>query len=45
LSIYLGEEIAEEVEVEMKRLDRPRSWLIQQAWRNARATIKAMPGR
>ena len=42
-SIYLPDELADELEAEARRLDRSESWLIQQAWRFARERIRALP--
>ena len=42
-SIYLPEEMLEEIEVEAERLDRSLSWLVQQAWRIARKEIQYHP--
>ncbi len=39
-SIMLDEESFNELHAESKRQDRPISWLLQQAWREARSTIK-----
>ena len=43
-SLYFPEEMLEEIQREAVRLDRSLSWIMQQAWRNARTQIAKMPG-
>lgn len=43
-SIYFPAETLEEIKREAARLDRSISWVVQRAWRTARAKIKEMPG-
>lgn len=43
-SIYVPAEILDEIEHEMQRQERTMSWLMQQAWRIARPTIRSLPG-
>lgn len=43
-SLYLPDEMLNEMEAEAIRQDRSLSWLIQKAWNLARARIQAMPG-
>jgi uncharacterized small protein (TIGR04563 family) len=43
-SLYFPEEMIAELQKEAERLDRPLSWVVQQAWRLSREQIKKMPG-
>lgn len=43
-SLYLPDDVLDELHREARRLDRPLSWVIQHAWRLARAEIMASPG-
>jgi uncharacterized small protein (TIGR04563 family) len=43
-SLYFPETMLQEIKDEAARLDRSLSWVVQRAWKNARAEIKAMPG-
>ena len=43
-SLYFPEEMLEEIQREAVRLDRSLSWIMQQAWKNARTQIAKMPG-
>ncbi len=43
-SLYFPEEMLREIQEEATRLDRSLSWIMQQAWRSARAQIAKMPG-
>jgi uncharacterized small protein (TIGR04563 family) len=40
LTLYFPQEMLDEIERECKRLDRPFSWIVQRAWRIARAELK-----
>lgn len=42
-SLYFPEETLAEISVEAKRLDRSLSWIVQRAWKMARAEIKKIP--
>jgi uncharacterized small protein (TIGR04563 family) len=42
-SIYLPDQIAEELESEAKRQDRTVSWLLKRAWLESREKIKRYP--
>lgn len=42
-SIYLPEDILEEIQREATRLDRSLSWIVQHAWRLARRDVQRMP--
>jgi len=42
-SLYFPEEMLAEIERESQRQDRSLSWIVQQAWKIARADIKRMP--
>jgi uncharacterized small protein (TIGR04563 family) len=43
-SLYFPEMALEEIKVEAQRLERSLSWVVQRAWKEARAEIKALPG-
>ncbi len=43
-SLYFPEEMLREIQEEATRQDRSVSWIMQCAWRSARATIGKMPG-
>ena len=43
-SLYFPEEMLKEIQEEATRQDRSLSWIVQQAWRSARAQIAKMPG-
>jgi len=43
-SLYFPEEMLREMQEEATRQDRSLSWIMQQAWRTARARIGTMPG-
>ena len=43
-SLYFPEDMLNEIQEEARRLDRSLSWIVQQAWRTARAQIAKMPG-
>ena len=43
-SLYFPEDMLTEIQEEARRLDRSLSWVVQQAWRTARAQIAKMPG-
>ncbi len=43
-SLYFPEEMLREIQQEATRQDRSLSWIMQQAWRSARAQIAKMPG-
>lgn len=42
-SLYFPEEMLEEIRKESTRQDRSLSWIVQQAWKIARADIKKLP--
>ncbi|HLL53763.1 MAG TPA: TIGR04563 family protein [Myxococcaceae bacterium] len=42
-SLYFPEEMLSEIQREAIRQDRSISWIVQQAWKVARADIKRMP--
>lgn len=42
-SLYFPEDMLEEIQKEASRQDRSLSWIVQQAWRVARADIRKMP--
>ena len=42
-SLYFPEEMLEEIQREAGRQDRSISWIVQQAWKVARAQIKKIP--
>jgi uncharacterized small protein (TIGR04563 family) len=42
-SLYFPEEMLKEIQVEANRQDRSLSWIVQQAWRIARAEIMRFP--
>ena len=42
-SLYFPEEMLEEIQREANRQDRSLSWIVQQAWKVARADIRRMP--
>ena len=43
-SLYFPDEMLREIEAEANRQDRSLSWIVQQAWKAARAQIAKMPG-
>lgn len=43
-SLYFPEDMLLEIQGEATRLDRSLSWIVQQAWKTARAQIARMPG-
>jgi uncharacterized small protein (TIGR04563 family) len=43
-SLYFPEEMLREIQEEALRLDRSLSWIVQQAWRAARAQLAKVPG-
>jgi uncharacterized small protein (TIGR04563 family) len=43
-SLYFPEEMIAEIQKEAERLDRPLSWIVQQAWRLSREQVQKMPG-
>ena len=42
-SLYFPESMLKEIQVEANRQDRSLSWIVQQAWKVARAEIKRYP--
>ena len=42
-SLYFPEEMLKEIEIEAQRQDRSLSWIVQQAWKIARADMKKIP--
>jgi uncharacterized small protein (TIGR04563 family) len=43
-SLYFPEHMLQEIQQEATRQDRSLSWIMQQAWRIARARIGSIPG-
>ena len=43
-SLYFPEDMLQEIQQEATRQDRSLSWIVQQAWRLARARIASIPG-
>lgn len=43
-SLYFPEEMLTEIQQQALRLDRSLSWIVQQAWRTARAQLASVPG-
>jgi len=43
-SLYFTEDMLEEIHHEATRQDRSVSWIVQQAWRIARAEVMKFPG-
>jgi len=43
-SLYFPEDMLREIQEEATRQDRSLSWIVQQAWRSARAQIAKLPG-
>ncbi len=43
-SLYFSEEMLREIQEEATRQDRSLSWIVQQAWRSARAQMAKIPG-
>ncbi|HEY6001580.1 MAG TPA: TIGR04563 family protein [Anaeromyxobacter sp.] len=44
-SLYFPDEMLREIQGEATRQDRSLSWIVQQAWKAARAQIAKIPGR
>jgi uncharacterized small protein (TIGR04563 family) len=42
-SLYFPEDMLSEIQAEAKRQDRSLSWIVQKAWRRARADIMKIP--
>ena len=42
-SLYFPEEMLKEIEFEAQRQDRSLSWIVQQAWKIARADLRRIP--
>lgn len=42
-SLYFPEDMLGEIQAEAQRLDRSMSWIVQQAWKMARAQILQFP--
>lgn len=42
-SLYFPEAMLDEIKTESVRLDRSLSWVVQRAWKTARAEIKKIP--
>jgi uncharacterized small protein (TIGR04563 family) len=42
-SLYFPEDMLKEIQTEANRQDRSLSWIMQQAWRIARAEIRSIP--
>ena len=43
-SLYFPDEMLAEIQQQALRLDRSLSWIVQQAWRTARAQVAGFPG-
>ncbi len=43
-SLYFPDEMLREIETEAQRLDRSLSWVVQHAWKLARAQLARVPG-
>lgn len=43
-SLYFPEEMLIEIQKQAERQDRSLSWIVQQAWKLARADMKKIPG-
>jgi uncharacterized small protein (TIGR04563 family) len=43
-SLYFPEAMLEEIKAEAARLDRSLSWVVQRAWKTARAEVRKIPG-
>jgi uncharacterized small protein (TIGR04563 family) len=43
-SLYFPDEMLQEIQAEATRQDRSLSWIMQRAWKAARAQIAKMPG-
>jgi uncharacterized small protein (TIGR04563 family) len=43
-SLYFPEDMLREIEAEAQRLDRSLSWVVQHAWKLARAQMSRIPG-
>ena len=43
-SLYFPEDMLREIQEDATRQDRSLSWIVQQAWRSARAQIAKLPG-
>lgn len=42
-SLYFPADVVKEMQEEAKRLDRSLSWVVQRAWKVARAELRALP--
>jgi uncharacterized small protein (TIGR04563 family) len=42
-SLYFPETMLEEIKAEAQRLDRSLSWVVQRAWKTARAELRKIP--
>ncbi len=42
-ALYFPEEMLREIQQEAERLDRPLSWVVQQAWKRALKDIRRLP--
>lgn len=42
-SLYFPETMLEEIKAEAARLDRSLSWVVQRAWKTARAEVRKIP--
>lgn len=42
-SLYFPETMLEEIKTEAARLDRSLSWVVQRAWKTARAEVRKIP--
>jgi uncharacterized small protein (TIGR04563 family) len=45
LSLYIPQEMLQEMEAQAIRLNRPLSWLVREAWRLARLRVSTFPDR
>ncbi len=42
-SLYFPADLLQEMQEEAKRLDRSLSWVVQRAWKESRASLRALP--
>lgn len=42
-SLYFPADLLQEMQEEAKRLDRSLSWVVQRAWKESRAALRALP--
>lgn len=44
-SLYFPSDLLDEIQAEARRLDRPVSWVLQQAWKLSASKVKVFPGK